>query len=426
MNNCELQEYCLNKEGGYDCQCPNGHLGNGICIGVGSMIVFVILFGMYKLIKRRKETKKREHNFKTNGGLLLQQELSANNGAISRTKIFSRMELEKATDNFNNNRILGRGGQGTVYKGMLTDGTIVAVKKSKKVGENQLAQFINEVVILSHINHRNIVKLHGCCLETDVPLLVYEFVPNGTLYQHIHHPVEDFQMTWKVRFQIALECARAVVYLHSSCSSPIYHRDIKSSNILLDGKYKAKISDFGCSRSISIDKTHVTTCVQGTFGYLDPEFFRSSHFNDKSDVYSFGVVLLELITSKKPVFTNISSEPRGLATDFVQLMENSPHQLHGILDTQVLQHCSKEEIEALTKLIEQCLCLYGKQRPTMREVALTLEMIKSRHHKVVNDANEHEITRQEMHVWNDDNMSITKEDIYVDSSTDDSSYLMDF
>ncbi|KAL2546084.1 Wall-associated receptor kinase-like 2 [Forsythia ovata] len=309
------------------------------------------------------------------GGLLLEQQLSSTQNGVERTKLFSSKELEQATDHFNVNRILGIGGQGTVYKGMLSDGRIVAVKKSQKVDEDDLEVFINEVVILSQINHRNVVKLLGCCLETEVPLLVYEFIPNDTLFQHIHNPTEEFPLTWEMRLRIATEVSLALSYLHSAASVPIYHRDIKSTNILLDDKYRAKVSDFGTSRSVSIDQTHLTTKVIGTFGYLDPEYFQSSQFTEKSDVYSFGVVMVELLTGQKAI-SSIRSQDQGksLATNFLQSIEENS--LLDILDARVLNEGKKEEIMAIAQLARRCLYLNGKRRPTMKEVAAELEAIQ--------------------------------------------------
>lgn len=256
---------------------------------------------------------------------------------------------------------------------MIADGKIVAVKKSKKVDEDQLEQFINEVIILSQINHRNVVKILGCCLETEVPLFVYEFIPNGTLYHHIHNPSEDFQVTWEMRLPIAAESTGALAYLHSSSSAPIYHRDIKSTNILLDDKYRAKVSDFGTSKAITIDQTHVTTCVQGTYGYLDPEYFQSNQFTEKSDVYSFGVVLVELITGKKPICPTKSGGWISLASEFLFHMESST--LGDIVDTRVFKEGMEEEFVAVAKLARQCLKRNGKRQPTMKEVAKVLDEI---------------------------------------------------
>ncbi|XP_074293827.1 uncharacterized protein LOC141620996 [Silene latifolia] len=344
-------------------------------VGIGSLFFVFVGYRIRRLFKRRKDNKQRAHNFKLNGGLLLQQQISSTEGVVDKAKLFTVDELEVATNHFNQNRILGQGGQGTVYRGMLADGKIIAVKKSK-VDKAQLAPFINEVVILSQINHRNVVKLLGCCLETDVPLLVYEFIPNGTLSEHIHNPSEDFRISWQMRLQIASESAGAIAYLHSSCSAPIYHRDIKSSNILLDEKYRAKVSDFGISRTIMIDQTHLTTQVAGTFGYFDPEYFFSTQFTDKSDVYSFGVVLVELLTSRRPISADDQfKEWRSLSSDFLSVMETS--QLLDILDGQIVEEGEMEEFLTVANLAKECLNTSGKQRPTMKQVATVLEGLRS-------------------------------------------------
>ncbi|XP_031124507.1 wall-associated receptor kinase-like 5 isoform X2 [Ipomoea triloba] len=367
-----------------DDEISNKKLRSAI-IGVSASFGFVFLIWacviLYKAIKKRKMKKLREKFFKRNGGLLLQQQLLAKEGIVEKTTIFTATELDKATDHFNADRIVGRGGQGTVYKGMLIDGQIVAVKKSQAVDENQLEPFINEVVILSQINHRNVVKLMGCCLETEVPILVYEFIPNGTLFGLIHNNFDDelIPLSWDIRLRIASEVACALAYLHSATSVPIYHRDIKSGNILLDEKFRAKVSDFGTSRSISIDKTHFTTMVKGTFGYLDPEYFQSSQFTDKSDVYSFGVVLAELLTGQKPIsFELDDDEDRSLVSRFLLCMEEN--RLMEILDVEVIEQGKKEDVVAMAWLAQRCLNFNGKRRPTMKEVAAELDTIKASHH----------------------------------------------
>ncbi|KAL6206543.1 hypothetical protein ACLB2K_023791 [Fragaria x ananassa] len=342
---------------------------------LGLILVAVVAWWSVQVLKKRKNRKRKEKLFKQNGGLVLEQQLSSGDQAnVEKIKLFNSRELEKATDNFSIDRVLGQGGQGTVYKGMLMDGQIVAVKKSKIVNGGEVGQFINEIVILSQVNHRNVVKLLGCCLETEIPLLVYEFLPNGTLSQYIHDQDEEFHLTWGTRLRVSTEVAGALSYLHSAASIPIYHRDIKCRNILLDGQYRAKIADFGTSRSISIDQTHLTTLVRGTFGYLDPEYFQSSQFTEKSDVYSFGVVLAELLTGQKPVSMIRSQESRSLATHFLLSMEHDC--LFDILDAQVMEDGSKEEIIAVANLAQRCLNLNGKKRPTMKEVAAELEAVR--------------------------------------------------
>ncbi|XP_073145060.1 wall-associated receptor kinase-like 10 [Henckelia pumila] len=368
---------CMNTLGSYRCQSPRKTLAyTGIVSAVGSLLLLIAAMWCYRVIRKRLKANRKKRFFTRNGGMLLEKHLHSTDNGVEKTKLFNAKELAQATDQYSENRILGRGGQGTVYKGMLKDGRVVAVKKSKKVDKDDIELFINEVVILSQINHRHIVKLLGCCLETEVPLLVYEFIPNGTLFEHIHEPKEEFPLTWEMRMRIATEVASAISYLHSAASVPIYHRDIKSTNILLDNKYQVKVADFGTSRTISIDQTHLTTRVLGTFGYLDPEYFQSSQFTDKSDVYSFGVVVVELLTGEKAISSLRTEEGRSLITYFLHSMEEN--QLFDIIDSGVLKEAQEEEIVAIARLAKRCLHLQGKKRPTMREVAAELEGIQIR------------------------------------------------
>ncbi|XP_062015043.1 wall-associated receptor kinase-like 8 [Rosa rugosa] len=394
INECQdSQRYCGNHSkcvdyyAGYACDYEDGRrtqwskakliLAAGLSSSLGLLLLLIGVWYGYKYLKKKNEIKRKKMFFKRNGGLLLEKQLSSGEVNVEKIKLFKSQELEKSTDNFKVDRILGQGGQGTVYKGMLEDGRIVAVKKSKIVDESQLSEFINEVVILSQIIHRNVVQLLGCCLETEVPLLVYEFIPNGTLSKYITEQTEDFSLTWKMRLRIATEIAGALSYLHYTASFPIYHRDIKSTNILLDDKYRAKVADFGTSRSIAIDQTHLTTSlVHGTFGYLDPEYFQSSIFTEKSDVYSFGVVLVELLTGQKPIsFLRSEDEGRSLATYFITSMHKD--RLFEIVDAQVLKEGSKADIAIVANLARRCLDLNGRNRPTMREVTAELEGIQT-------------------------------------------------
>ncbi|XP_057536985.1 putative wall-associated receptor kinase-like 16 [Amaranthus tricolor] len=349
-------------------------------LGLDIMMLLVLAlfgaFGMYHMIQRRRNNRLKAKYFERNGGLILMQEMcSEDTSNVERTRLFTSDEFDKATDSYNKDRILGEGGQGTVYKGMLSDGKIIAIKKSKIIDGCQLKIFINEKVVLSQINHRNVVKLLGCCLETQVPMLVYEYVSNGTLSDLLHAPRDDFPITWEMRLQIATDIANALAYLHSSYLIPIFHRDIKSSNILLDSRYRAKLSDFGISKPLSIDQTHITTRVVGTFGYLDPEYFQSNQFTDKSDVYSFGIVLDELLTGQKAVCSIDKDEGRSLVTWFLTHMENDS--LFDILDGRVAREGGGEEIEGVAHLAKRCLKMDGRRRPSMKEVAAKLETIRS-------------------------------------------------
>ncbi|XP_072955441.1 wall-associated receptor kinase 5-like [Typha angustifolia] len=384
---------CINTRGGFNCTCPLGTSGDGTTQGTGCkrtatletalgaglallLLVLILSFWTYWFLKKRKHAKLKQKYFLQNGGFLLRQQIFSQKAPA---RIFSSDELKKATDDFNEDRILGRGGYGTVYKGVLSDQKVVAIKKSKLVDQTQIEQFINEVIILSQINHKNVVKLLGCCLETQVPLLVYEFISNGTLFHHLHNDLSA-PMTWESRLRIAVETAAALAFLHSATELPIIHRDVKSANILLDESYTAKVSDFGASRLIPYDHTHVTTLVQGTLGYLDPEYFGTSQLTEKSDVYSFGVVLVELLTREKPISFCRSEEGRNLALHFTMMVEENRHL--EMLDSRMVKEAGARHLNVVAQVAVRCLRLKGEERPRMKEVAIELDALRRlmKHH----------------------------------------------
>ena len=322
---------------------------------------------------------------------MLQEKLARREASPEMVTIFSSSELEKATSNFSNSMIIGRGGFGTVYKGVLADRRTVAIKRSIRVDPTQIEQFINEVVVLSQINHRNVVRLLGCCLETDVPLLVYEFVNNGTLSSHLHNEAKARALDWSMRLKIAAETAGVLSYLHSSASTPVIHRDVKSDNILLDHTFTAKVSDFGASKLVPVDLVQLSTMVQGTFGYLDPEYMQTNQLTEKSDVYSFGVVLLELVTGRRALSFNRSVEEKNLANYFLYVLKQGL--LFEIIDENVAGLGNREQISAVCKLAKECLNVRGEDRPSMKEVAMELEglILGGRHSWTRNIENEEEM-----------------------------------
>ncbi|KAH0979830.1 hypothetical protein GBA52_007007 [Prunus armeniaca] len=277
----------------------------------------VFKFGVHFIKKYGKlKEKLANHHLRPVGAAPASMELApASMGAAPASmevplRLFTEKELKKATQNYNASARIGEGGYGIVYKGILPDKTVVAIKKSKMHAPAMSVNSVNEAFILSQINHRNIVQLLGCCLEAKMNLMVYEFIDNGTLYEHIHNEGKGEKLSFELRLKIAAEIAAALSYVHSMS---IIHRDVKTANILLNRNYTAKVSDFGGSKLLHEDQDSVSTLVQGTVGYLDPEYLMSTTLTEKSDVYSFGVVLLELLTSRRAVSFERPEEERNLA-----------------------------------------------------------------------------------------------------------------
>ncbi|KAK3043643.1 hypothetical protein RJ639_000059 [Escallonia herrerae] len=388
---CVPSGKCKNLPGSFRCYCKKGYMGDGKTRGTGcdpsnslwialgtSMSLFVLLIGsswVYWMLLKRKLIRKREKFFEQNGGKILREKLSQQRGEVETTRIFTTEDLKKATNNYNKSTVIGRGGQGTVYKGILPDNKEVAIKKSIISDEKQVEQFINEVVILSQINHDNVVKLLGCCLETPVPILVYEFITNGTLYDHISDERRGSALSWERRLKTAAEAAEAVAYLHSSTIKPIIHRDIKSTNILLDSNYTAKVADFGASRLIPLDKPHLSTRLEGTMGYIDPQYFQSNQLTEKSDVYSFGVVIAELLTGEEVTSTKRPAEDRNLAGYVVSWTNDD--RLPRILDKRLSKDGKIEMLEKFAMLVKDCLSVKGEDRPTMKRVATELKSLST-------------------------------------------------
>ncbi|RCV16008.1 hypothetical protein SETIT_3G102700v2 [Setaria italica] len=399
--------HCINTDGSYNCICPHGTSGDpqkphgcikatekfsglAVATGFGSGALLLLLTFSAILVRGKLRAQKakqlRDFFFRKNRGLLLQQLVDKD---IAERMIFSLEELEKATNTFDEDRKIGNGGHGTVYKGILSDQRVVAIKRSTRAIQSETDNFINEVAILSQINHRNVVKLFGCCLETEVPLLVYEFISNGTLYEHLH-VTSSLSLSWRERLRIALEVARSLAYLHSAASVSIIHRDIKATNILLDDNLTAKVSDFGASRGIPIDQTRVTTAIQGTFGYLDPECYNTRKLTEKSDVYSFGVMLVELLTREKP---HIYMSPAGYSLVEQFLLLHNQGKLSEILDPQVARE-GDEDAREVAEVAALCISSSGKDRPMMKQVEMRLEALQSASTNIGNNP------RTEVHVVN--------------------------
>ena len=287
--------------------------------------------------------------------------------------VFSEDELRQATNNYHKSRIIGKGGHGTVYKGVVK-GKPVAIKRCTLIDERQKKEFGQEMLILSQINHKNIVKLVGCCLEVEVPVLVYEYIPNGTMYELIHGRNQELQISFSTLLRVAQEAAEGLSFLHSYASPPILHGDVKTANILLDENYMVKVSDFWASILAPSDKEQYVTMVQGTVGYLDPEYMQTCQLTEKSDVYSFGVILLEVLTGEVPLKLYGPEAKRSLTSHFLSAMkENS---LSTVLPSHITEQESTELIRGLAELAKNCLDMCGSNRPSMKEIADELSRLR--------------------------------------------------
>ncbi|XP_010685626.2 calmodulin-binding receptor-like cytoplasmic kinase 2 [Beta vulgaris subsp. vulgaris] len=287
---------------------------------------------------------------------------------------FTLQDIKKATKNFSQNNILGDGGFGTVYKGQLKDGTLVAIKRAKKdLCDKRTAQeFKSEILAYSKIEHLNLVKFYGYLEHPEEKIIVVEYVSNGTLYDLLHGN-RGLVLELAERLIIAIDVAHAITYLHSYNDPPIIHRDIKASNILITEKFRAKVTDFGLARMVpdGQDVTHISTQIKGTAGYLDPEYMKSYQLTEKSDVYSFGVLLVELVTGRNPIEPFKGVKER-VTTRWAmnKLREGMP-----VLVMDPRLHRSPASIKVIEKILslaQKCTGPVRNSRPAMKDCVETL------------------------------------------------------
>ncbi|XP_057797617.1 probable LRR receptor-like serine/threonine-protein kinase At5g45780 [Salvia miltiorrhiza] len=303
----------------------------------------------------------------------VQQDYEFNIGQLKR---FSLRELQTATSNFNPKNVLGQGGFGVVYRGILPNKTVVAVKRLKDPSFTGEVQFQTEVEMIGLALHRNLLRLYGFCMTTEEKLLVYPYMPNGSVADRLRDPAQEKpSLDWGKRMHVALGASRGLLYLHEQCNPKIIHRDVKAANILLDESFEAVVGDFGLAKLLDPRDSHVTTAVRGTVGHIAPEYLSTGQSSDKTDVFGFGILLLELITGQKALDAANASNgqvQRGMILDWVRTLY-AEKKLEELIDKNLKGCFDSDELEKAVELALQCTQSHPDLRPKMSQVLKILE-----------------------------------------------------
>ncbi|KAK9667099.1 hypothetical protein RND81_14G233100 [Saponaria officinalis] len=342
----------------------SSHLSAITSVGIGVTVTsFMLLLVLVFLIRRKtKELGEPESGFKNLRVPSCRNGKKMQDGTASMFKEFNYKETRKATNNFTTN--IGQGGSGTVYKAEFSDGLIAAVKHMNKASEQAEDEFCREIELLARLHHRHLVSLKGFCIQKQDRFLVYEYMANGSLKDHLHTPGKP-ALCWQTRIQIAIDVANALEYLHFYCDPPLCHRDIKSSNILLDENFVAKVADFGlayASKDGSVCFEPINTDVRGTPGYVDPEYVITRELTEKSDVYSYGVVLLELVTGRRAIQDN-----RNLV-EWAQVFLTSETKLSQLTDPTLGECFDYDQLQTVVTIVKWCTQPEGRARPSIKQV----------------------------------------------------------
>ncbi|XP_020675172.1 probable receptor-like protein kinase At1g49730 isoform X1 [Dendrobium catenatum] len=331
-----------------------------VIITIAVLLLLILLILIHK--KRRELKCSDDHLEKSRSSSPIPTVHKCQDGPSLMFQRFSYKETMKATDNLST--IIGKGGFGTVYKAQFSDGTIGAVKRMNKISKQGEVEFCREMELLARLHHRHLVALRGFCIDRNERFLVYEYMENGCLKDHLHAP-RKASLSWPARLQIAVDVANALEYLHFYCNPPLCHRDIKSSNILLDGNFVAKVADFGlahASRNGTISFEPVNTDIRGTPGYMDPEYVITQELTEKSDIYSYGVLLLELVTGRRAI-----QDGKNII-DWSQKFLSSDARLHELVDPAIAIAFDFEQLQVVIEIIQWCTRREGRARPSIKQV----------------------------------------------------------